>query len=40
MSPFPPGEISGYRDEIETELANSMPKLSGMYSAFAKHTGP
>ncbi|XP_030202041.1 transcription factor IIIB 90 kDa subunit isoform X1 [Gadus morhua] len=32
------GEISGYRDEIETELANSMPKLSGMYSAFAKHT--
>uniref|UniRef100_A0A667X8R7 Transcription factor IIIB 90 kDa subunit n=1 Tax=Myripristis murdjan TaxID=586833 RepID=A0A667X8R7_9TELE len=30
------GEISCYRDEIETELENSRPKLRGIYAAYAK----
>ncbi|XP_062858284.1 BRF1 RNA polymerase III transcription initiation factor subunit b [Trichomycterus rosablanca] len=30
------GEISSYRDEIETELENSRPKLRGVYFMYAK----
>ncbi|XP_031438084.1 BRF1 RNA polymerase III transcription initiation factor subunit b [Clupea harengus] len=30
------GEITLYRDEIETELENSRPKPRGMYAAYAK----
>uniref|UniRef100_A0A4W4EVN7 Transcription factor IIIB 90 kDa subunit n=1 Tax=Electrophorus electricus TaxID=8005 RepID=A0A4W4EVN7_ELEEL len=30
------GEISSYRDEIETELENSRPKLRGSYASYAK----
>ncbi|KAM4633581.1 transcription factor IIIB 90 kDa subunit isoform 1-T2 [Polymixia lowei] len=30
------GEISCYRDEIDSELENSRPKLRGIYSAYAK----
>lgn len=30
------GEISSYRDEIETELENSRPKLRGMYAMYAR----
>ncbi|KAG9282808.1 BRF1 RNA polymerase III transcription initiation factor subunit b [Astyanax mexicanus] len=30
------GEISSYRDEIETELENSRPKLKGIYAAYTK----
>uniref|UniRef100_A0A4W5NJF7 Transcription factor TFIIB cyclin-like domain-containing protein n=1 Tax=Hucho hucho TaxID=62062 RepID=A0A4W5NJF7_9TELE len=35
----PAGEISLYRDEIETELENSRPKLRGIYAAYAKEIG-
>uniref|UniRef100_A0A8C7Q074 Transcription factor IIIB 90 kDa subunit n=1 Tax=Oncorhynchus mykiss TaxID=8022 RepID=A0A8C7Q074_ONCMY len=34
------GEISLYRDEIETELENSRPKLRGIYAAYAKEIDP
>uniref|UniRef100_A0AAR2ILU8 Transcription factor IIIB 90 kDa subunit n=1 Tax=Pygocentrus nattereri TaxID=42514 RepID=A0AAR2ILU8_PYGNA len=30
------GEISSYRDEIETELENSRPKLKGIYAAYTR----
>lgn len=30
------GEISSYRDEIETELENSRPKLRGIYAMYAR----
>ncbi|XP_078145988.1 transcription factor IIIB 90 kDa subunit isoform X2 [Centroberyx gerrardi] len=33
-------EISCYRDEIETELENSRPKLKGIYAAYAKEIDP
>ncbi|XP_034722233.1 transcription factor IIIB 90 kDa subunit-like [Etheostoma cragini] len=34
------GEISCYKDEIETELEKSRPKLRGIYAAYAKETDP
>ncbi|XP_041951142.1 BRF1 RNA polymerase III transcription initiation factor subunit b [Alosa sapidissima] len=34
------GEISSYRDEIETELENSRPKPRGIYAAYAKQATP
>ncbi|XP_068610259.1 BRF1 RNA polymerase III transcription initiation factor subunit b [Brachionichthys hirsutus] len=34
------GQISCYKDEIETELEKSRPKLSGIYAAYAKETEP
>ncbi|XP_062323572.1 BRF1 RNA polymerase III transcription initiation factor subunit b isoform X2 [Osmerus eperlanus] len=34
------GEICTYRDEIETELENSRPKLRGIYASYAKETDP
>lgn len=33
------GEISCYKDEIETELEKSRPKLRGIYAAYAKEIG-
>ncbi|XP_068198534.1 transcription factor IIIB 90 kDa subunit-like isoform X2 [Antennarius striatus] len=33
------GQISCYKDEIETELERSRPKLSGIYAAYAKEIG-
>lgn len=36
---LPPGEISCYKDEIETELDKSRPKLRGIYAAYAKEIG-
>lgn len=32
----PSGEISCYKDEIETELEKSRPKLRGIYAAYTK----
>ncbi|XP_027131999.1 transcription factor IIIB 90 kDa subunit isoform X3 [Larimichthys crocea] len=34
------GEISCYKDEIETELEKSRPKLRGIYAAYAKEIDP
>ncbi|XP_027896738.1 transcription factor IIIB 90 kDa subunit-like isoform X1 [Xiphophorus couchianus] len=34
------GEISCYKEEIETELEKSRPKLRGIYAAYAKEMGP
>ncbi|KAM6954022.1 transcription factor IIIB 90 kDa subunit [Aplochiton taeniatus] len=34
------GEICSYRDEIETELENSRPKLRGIYAACSKNISP
>ncbi|KAJ0026730.1 hypothetical protein NQD34_017730 [Periophthalmus magnuspinnatus] len=34
------GEISCYKDEIETELEKSRPKLRGIYAAYTKHIDP
>uniref|UniRef100_A0AAV2K5V8 Transcription factor IIIB 90 kDa subunit n=1 Tax=Knipowitschia caucasica TaxID=637954 RepID=A0AAV2K5V8_KNICA len=34
------GEISVFKDEIETELEKSRPKLRGIYAAYAKHLDP
>lgn len=34
------GEISCYKDEIETELEKSRPKLKGIYAAYARHIDP
>lgn len=33
------GEISCYKDEIETELEKSRPKLRGIYTTFTKESG-
>ncbi|XP_041660938.1 transcription factor IIIB 90 kDa subunit-like isoform X1 [Cheilinus undulatus] len=34
------GEITCYKDEIETELEKSQPKLRGIYAAYAKEIDP
>eukprot|EP00066_Takifugu_rubripes_P006583 XP_003971499.1 PREDICTED: transcription factor IIIB 90 kDa subunit-like isoform X1 [Takifugu rubripes] len=34
------GEISCYKDEIETELEKSRPKLRGIYNTFTKESDP
>ncbi|CAN9508005.1 unnamed protein product [Ophioblennius macclurei] len=34
------GEISCYKDEIETELEKSRPRLRGVYAAYAKELDP
>ncbi|XP_072296379.1 transcription factor IIIB 90 kDa subunit-like [Eucyclogobius newberryi] len=34
------GEISCYKNEIETELEKSQPKLKGIYVAYTKHIDP
>ncbi|XP_041814447.1 BRF1 RNA polymerase III transcription initiation factor subunit b [Chelmon rostratus] len=34
------GEISCYKDEIETELEKSRPKLRGIYAAYTKEINP
>lgn len=34
------GEISCYKDEIETELEKSRPKLRGIYAAYSKEIDP
>ncbi|XP_013878078.1 transcription factor IIIB 90 kDa subunit isoform X2 [Austrofundulus limnaeus] len=34
------GEISCFKDEIETELEKSRPKLRGVYAAYTKETAP
>lgn len=34
------GEISCYKDEIETELEKSRPRLRGIYAAYTKEPGP
>lgn len=36
---FPSGEISCFKDEIETELERSRPKLRGIYAAYTKEMG-
>lgn len=36
---LPSGEISCFKDEIETELEKSRPKLRGIYSAYTKEMG-
>lgn len=39
FSLLPLGEISCYKDEIETELEKTRPKLRGIYAAYAKEIG-
>lgn len=40
LSSRPAGEISCYKDEIETELDKSRPRLRGIYAAYSKEIGP